>query len=62
MGKATGTDQQHDKCTYPSILGLEASKNFAQKLIRNALQALEGFDKKAEPLRALATYIVERKR
>jgi len=62
MGKATGTDQQHDKSTYPSILGLEASKKFAQKLIRNALQALEGFDKKAEPLRALATYIVERKR
>jgi geranylgeranyl diphosphate synthase type II len=62
MGKSIGTDQQHGKCTYPSLLGLEASKKFAQQLVGNALQALENFDKKAEPLRALATYIIERKR
>jgi geranylgeranyl diphosphate synthase type II len=62
MGKAIGTDRQHAKSTYPSILGLAASKKFAQQLVRNALQALENFDKKAEPLRALATYIIERKR
>lgn len=62
MGKATGTDRQHAKSTYPSILGLAASKKFAHQLVRNALQALENFDKKAEPLRALATYIIERKR
>ena len=62
MGKAVGTDRQHEKSTYPSVLGLEASKKFARELVQNALQALENFDKKAEPLRALATYIVERKR
>jgi geranylgeranyl diphosphate synthase type II len=62
MGKAVGTDQLHEKSTYPSILGLEASKQFAQKLVRQALQALETFDNKAEPLRAMATYIIERKR
>jgi len=62
MGKAIGTDRQHDKSTYPSILGLEASRKFAQKLVRNALQALENFGKKAEPLRTLAIYIIERKR
>ena len=62
MGKAVGTDQQHAKSTYPSILGLAASKKFAGQLVQNALQALENFDKKAEPLRALATYIIERKR
>lgn len=62
MGKAIGTDRQHAKSTYPSILGLAASKKFAQQLVRNALQALENFDKKAEPLRELATYIIERKR
>jgi geranylgeranyl diphosphate synthase type II len=62
MGKAVGTDQLHEKSTYPSILGLDASKQFAQKLVRQALQALESFDNKAEPLRALATYIIERKR
>jgi geranylgeranyl diphosphate synthase, type II len=62
MGKAIGTDKQHAKSTYPSILGLEPSKQFAQQLVRNALQALENFDKKADPLRALAAFIIERKR
>ena len=61
MGKAVGTDRLNKKNTYPSLLGLDASKQFAQKLIRLALQALEVFDNKAEPLRALATYIIERK-
>jgi geranylgeranyl diphosphate synthase type II len=62
MGKAVGTDRLNKKNTYPSLLGLDASKQFAQKLIRLALQALEVFDNKAEPLRALATYIIERNR
>ena len=62
MGKAVGTDRLNQKNTYPSLLGLDASKQFAQKLIHQALQALEAFDNKAEPLRALATYIIERKR
>ena len=62
MGKAVGTDRLNQKNTYPSLLGLDASRQFAQKLIRQALQALEAFDNKAEPLRALAIYIIERKR
>ena len=62
MGKAIGTDQQHAKSTYPSILGLEASRKFAQQLVQNGLQALEKFDKLADPLRALAAFIIERKR
>jgi geranylgeranyl diphosphate synthase type II len=62
MGKAVGTDRLHAKNTYPSILGLEASKHFSQKLVDQALQAIETFDKNADPLRALATYIIERKK
>lgn len=62
MGKAVGTDRLNQKNTYPSLLGLETSKQLAQKLIRQALQALEAFDNKAEPLRALAAYIIARKR
>jgi geranylgeranyl diphosphate synthase type II len=62
MGKAVGTDRLNQKSTYPSLLGLDASRQFAQKLTRRALQALVTFDNKAEPLRALATYIIERKR
>jgi len=62
MGKAIGTDQLREKTTYPSMLGIEAARNFSKKLVREALQALETFGKQADPLRAIATYIVERKR
>jgi geranylgeranyl diphosphate synthase type II len=62
MGKAVGTDKLHQKSTYPSLLGLEESKTFARKLIGNALQALGSFDQKAEPLRAIAQYIIDRKK
>ena len=62
MGKAVGTDKLRQKSTYPSLLGLEESKTFARKLIDNALQALGSFDQKAEPLRAIARYIIDRKK
>jgi len=62
MGKAVGTDKLREKSTYPVILGLETSRQFAKNLVDEALQTLEVFDKEADPLRALATYIIERKR
>ena len=62
MGKAVGTDKLRQKSTYPSLLGLEESKTFARKLMDNALQALGSFDQKAEPLRAIARYIIDRKK
>jgi geranylgeranyl diphosphate synthase type II len=62
MGKAVGTDKLRQKSTYPSLLGLEESKTFARKLIDSALQALGSFDQKAEPLRAIAQYIIDRKK
>ena len=62
MGKAVGTDKLRHKNTYPSLLGLKKSKDFAGKLVENALQALESFDEKAAPLRAIATYVIERKK
>lgn len=60
MGKNTGSDQLKNKSTYPSLLGIEASKHFAEKLIDNSLQALDIFDKKADPLRHIAQYIITR--
>ena len=62
MGKAVGTDELREKSTYPAILGIERSRQFAKNLVDEALQELEVFDKKADPLRALATYIIDRKR
>jgi geranylgeranyl diphosphate synthase type II len=62
MGKAVGTDELREKSTYPALLGIETSRQFAKNLVDEALQALEVFDKEADPLRALATYIIDRKR
>ncbi|MFH0728844.1 MAG: farnesyl diphosphate synthase [Pseudomonadota bacterium] len=62
MGKAVGTDQARSKNTYPSLIGIAASKDLAKKLVDNGLQALSIFDGRSEPLRAIALYIIERKK
>ncbi len=62
MGKSTGTDQMLQKATYPGLLGLEESKQYAKDLVANALQSLSIFDNKAAPLYAIARYVVERNR
>jgi geranylgeranyl diphosphate synthase type II len=62
MGKAAGTDTIRNKSTYPSLMGLEASKRYAEDLVTGALRAMDNFDNRAEPLRAIARYILERKR
>lgn len=62
MGKAVGTDEKLNKATYPSIMGLEKSKEFAGELIKEALLSIRHFDDKASPLRAVAEYILNRKR
>ena len=62
MGKDVGSDQARSKSTFPALLGIEQSKQFAKKLVNNALKALDYFDNKAHPLRAIAYYIVDRKR
>ncbi len=61
MGKATGSDAERQKCTYPALMGLEQSKELANQLINSALQALEIFDNRSDSLRAIARYIIERK-
>ncbi|MDM3884379.1 (2E,6E)-farnesyl diphosphate synthase [Pseudomonas sp. BCRC 81390] len=61
LGKRQGADIARDKPTYPALLGLDAAKAYAIELRDQALVALQGFDDKAEPLRALARYIVERR-
>jgi geranylgeranyl diphosphate synthase type II len=62
MGKAAGTDRLRCKNSYPELMGLESSKKFAHALAAEAVRALAGFDAKAEPLRALAGYVVARNR
>lgn len=61
MGKRTGKDQAAGKATFPSLLGLDKSRQFARQLEQQAREALSEFGPTAEPLRAIATFVVERK-
>ena len=61
LGKTQGKDQANDKPTYPALLGMPAAKAYALELRDQAHAALSGFGESAEPLRQLATFIVERR-
>lgn len=62
LGKTAGKDLQAQKATYPSLWGLEKSRLKAQELVDNAIAQLATYGVKAEPLRAVANYIVTRDR
>jgi geranylgeranyl diphosphate synthase type II len=62
VGKRLGKDQQRGKATYPSLLGIEASRHQVQALVSQACQAIEPLGKAAEPLGKLANYVRQRSR
>ena len=62
LGKSAGADEKRSKATYPALVGVVESRRIAENLVENGLMAIKGFDDKAEPLRAIARYIVERKK
>ncbi len=61
MGKKTGGDARKEKATYPSIIGMAESKRLAAQLHETALKALAALDERADPLRELARFIIQRK-
>jgi geranylgeranyl diphosphate synthase, type II len=61
LGKRTQKDETRGKATYPSLLGVAHSRELARDLVAKAGDALAVFDHRAEPLRMLATFAVERK-
>ena len=60
LGKPKGSDEQMQKPTYPSILGLDASRKLAQDQHEQALAHLATLGARADTLRQLSAYIVER--
>ena len=62
MGKMAGADEEKGKSTYPSVLGLAESKKIQSALVQEAVQDLKAFGERAEPLRQIAYYIIERKK
>jgi geranylgeranyl diphosphate synthase type II len=61
LGKTAGKDQAQQKATYPAVHGLTASRARAEALVGEALAALVPLGPAADPLRALAHFILERK-
>jgi len=60
LGKPQGSDQEQDKPTYPSLLGVEGARAMAQQMHDHALMSLEPLGDQVNPLRWLSSYIVER--
>jgi geranylgeranyl pyrophosphate synthase len=60
LGKQQGSDVANDKSTYTSILGLEQAREQAAELYQQSMASLEVFAEQAEPLRQLASFIVNR--
>jgi geranylgeranyl diphosphate synthase type II len=62
LGKTAGKDTKAQKATYPSIVGLEKSREIAEQLTKRAFAALETFKGKARALEALAEFLLKRDR
>jgi geranylgeranyl diphosphate synthase, type II len=62
LGKTAGKDTATEKATYPSLFGIDESVKKADALIAEGNSALDGFGHRAATLKALASYLVERKK
>jgi len=60
LGKRVGSDQKKQKLTYPSLVGLEKTRQLAEESIKRAISALSYFGSEAEPLRLLANFVLNR--
>jgi geranylgeranyl diphosphate synthase type II len=62
LGKTAGKDTASEKATYPALFGIEASERKADSLVTEALAELDSFGERAQPLKELARFLVERKK
>jgi geranylgeranyl diphosphate synthase type II len=61
LGKTAGKDQATEKVTWPAVFGIEQSKRDAARLIEEGFSALDFYGDRADSLKAVARYLVERK-
>jgi geranylgeranyl diphosphate synthase, type II len=62
LGKTAGKDTAAQKATYPALFGIDESLRQADALIDSAFRQLESFGERAETLKELARYLIERKK
>lgn len=60
LGKSVGKDEATAKSTYPALFGLEKSRKEAARLTHRAHDALKPFGRKADTLREIADYLLDR--
>lgn len=60
LGKPVGSDEGKNKLTYPALYGIEGSMERAEALIKEAMDSISAFTETADPLRAIADYIIRR--
>ncbi len=61
LGKPVGSDGESNKSTYVSLLGLEKSREYADKLTKEAISVLDVFGEDGELLKEIAAMLIERK-
>jgi geranylgeranyl diphosphate synthase type II len=61
LGKTAGKDIATEKATWPAVFGIEQSQRDATRLIDEAFSALDRYGERADGLKAVARYLVERK-
>ncbi len=61
MGKRAGSDDRMNKVTFPKVFGMTRSREMGAKLVEEAIETIARYDEKAEPLRRIARYILERR-
>ena len=62
LGKTAGKDTASEKATYPALFGIDASVQKADALVNDAFTELGSFGERAETLKELARFLVERKK
>ena len=62
LGKTAGKDTASEKATYPALFGLEESLNRADGLVVSGCNSLDSFGQRAETLKDLAHFLVQRKK
>jgi geranylgeranyl diphosphate synthase type II len=62
LGKTAGKDTVAEKATYPALFGIEESIKKADQLVDSGCAQLDSFSARADTLKALARFLVERKK
>jgi geranylgeranyl diphosphate synthase, type II len=62
LGKTAGKDMAAEKVTYPALFGIDESIRQADALVNRASNSLDSFGERADVLKALAHFLVERKK